>query len=94
LRLGENFCNLVLTSIAQINYTASTKTHFLQIMTLPKNFTAFLTVRLNRKTADAFRTKAKEYGGTSEVMREIVEAFIDGRLTVQPNPNRKTLFNQ
>ena len=66
---------------------------FLQTMTLPKNFTAFLTVRLAQDTAAQFRSKAKEYGGTSEVMREIVDAFIDDRLTVQPNPNRKTIFN-
>jgi len=62
-------------------------------MTLPKNYTAFLTVRIDKHTADAFRTKAKEFGGTSEVMREIVTAFNDNRLTVRPDPNRKSLFN-
>ena len=62
-------------------------------MTLPKNYTAFLTVRIDKDTADAFRTKAKEFGGTSEVLREIVTAFNDDRLTMQPNPNRKSLFN-
>ena len=62
-------------------------------MTLPKNYTAFLTVRIDKDTADAFRTKAKEFGGTSEVLREIVTAFNDNRLTMQPNPNRKSLFN-
>lgn len=63
-------------------------------MTLPKNFTAFLTVRINKETADAFRKRAKEYGGTSQVIRELAEAFVDDRLTVQPNPNRKSLFNK
>lgn len=67
---------------------------FLQTMTLPKKFAAFLTVRVNRDTADAFRAKAKEYGGTSQVIRELAEAFVDDRLTVQPNPNRKSLFNK
>ena len=62
-------------------------------MTLPKNYTAFLTVRIDKDTAEAFRTKAKEFGGTSEVLREVVTAFIDDRMTVQPNPNRKTIFN-
>ena len=62
-------------------------------MTLPKNYTAFLTVRIDKDVADAFRTKAKEFGGTSEVLREIVTAFNDNRLTMQPNPNRKSLFN-
>ena len=61
-------------------------------MTLPKNYSAFLTVRISKDTADAFRTKAKEFGGTSEVLRAIVETFNDDRLTVRPDPNRKTLF--
>ena len=65
---------------------------FVQKMTLPKNLTAFLTVRIGKDSADTFRQKAKEFGGTSEVMREIVTAFNDDRLTVRPDPNRKTLF--
>jgi hypothetical protein len=62
-------------------------------MTLPKNYRAFLTLRLSKDTADTFRMKAKEFGGTSEVLRSIVEAFNDDRLTVRPDPNRKSLFN-
>ena len=65
---------------------------FLTDMTLPKNFTAFLTVRISQDSAAAFRRRAKEFGGTSEVMREIVEAFNENRLTVRPNPNRKSLY--
>jgi len=63
-------------------------------MTLPKNYTAFLTVRIDKDTADAFRIKAKEFGGTSEVLRAIVEAFNDNRLIVAPDPSRKTIFTQ
>ena len=79
--------------VAHTNYNASTSTDFVQKMTLPKNYTAFLTVRIDKDTADAFRTKAKEFGGTSEVLREVVTAFNDSRLTVRPDPNRKSLFN-
>ena len=67
---------------------------FLQTMTLPKKFAAFLTVRVNRDTADAFRAKAKEYGGTSQVIRELAEAFVDDRITIKPDPNRKSLYQQ
>ena len=63
-------------------------------MTLPKKFAAFLTVRVNRDTADAFRAKAKEYGGTSQVIRELAEAFVDDRITIKPDPNRKSLYQQ
>ena len=67
---------------------------FLQTMTLPKKFAAFLSVRVNRATADAFRAKAKEYGGTSQVIRELAEAFVDDRITIKPDPNRKSLYQQ
>lgn len=63
-------------------------------MTLPKKFASFLTVRVNRDTADAFRAKAKEYGGTSQVIRELAEAFVDDRITIKPDPNRKSLYQQ
>ena len=67
---------------------------FLQTMTLPKKFAAFLTVRVNRDTVEAFRAKAKEYGGTSQVIRELAEAFVDDRITIKPDPNRKSLYQQ
>lgn len=63
-------------------------------MTTQRQLESFLTVRLNRKTAEAFRAKAKEYGGTSSVLREIVLAFNDDRLTVAVDPTRKTIFSQ
>jgi len=62
-------------------------------MTTKRQLESFLTVRLDSKTAEAFRTRAKEYGGTSEVLREIVLAFNDNRLTVAVDPTRKTIFN-
>lgn len=63
------------------------------VMTKQRQLESFLTVRLDRKTADAFRAKAKEFGGTSTILREIVLAFNDDRLTVAVDPNRKTIFN-
>jgi hypothetical protein len=38
--------------------------------------TTFLTVRLQPQTHHAFRDKATRYGGVSEVLRELVEAFM------------------
>ena len=45
--------------------------------------TTFLTVRLQQQTHHAFRDKATRYGGVSEVLRELVTAFIEDRLTIQ-----------
>ena len=56
--------------------------------------TTFLTVRLQQQTHQAFRVKAEKYGGISEVLRELVEAFIDDRLTVIPpvTPKKESLY--
>ncbi len=33
------------------------------------------------------------YGKPSDVMREIVDAFIEGRLVIQPNPTKRNLLS-
>ena len=63
-------------------------------MTNPKQLETFLSVRLNREIANVFRAKSKEYGGVSEILRELVLAFNDDRVTVRPDPSRKTIFTQ
>jgi Arc/MetJ-type ribon-helix-helix transcriptional regulator len=57
--------------------------------------TSFLTVRLPQQTHTEFRIKAERYGGVSEVLRELVSAFIDNRLTVTPpvTPRKESLYD-
>jgi hypothetical protein len=52
-------------------------------------------VRLPQQTHTEFRTKAERYGGVSEVLRELVSAFIDNRLTVTPpvTPQKESLYD-
>jgi hypothetical protein len=59
--------------------------------TKPK--TKFLTVRLEPPAHKAFHRKAPEYGGVSEVLRELIAAFIEDRVIVTPNPERKTIYH-
>jgi hypothetical protein len=56
--------------------------------------TTFLTVRLPQQTHQAFRAKAEKYGGISEVLRELAEAFIEDRLSVTPpvTPKKESLY--
>jgi hypothetical protein len=56
--------------------------------------TTFLTVRLQQQTHQAFRVKAEKYGGISEVLRELVEAFLEDRLSITPpaNPKKESLY--
>ena len=59
---------------------------------------AYLTVRVTDKTRTQFHEKARKIGTPSEVHREIVEAFVDDRLTIQPpvirNPLEKLYVNR
>jgi hypothetical protein len=56
------------------------------------NRDVFLTVRVTRKIRSAFHKKAKPFGGTSEVLHEFVEAFLDDRIAIQPNPKKESLY--
>ena len=53
-----------------------------------KNST-FLSVRVTPELNQAFHDKAQKYGSGSEVLREIIQAFIDDRLAIKPPVNRK-----
>ena len=56
------------------------------------NKSKYLTVRVDEKTRRQFTKKAVPYGGISQVLRELVDAFNDDRLTVDPDPNKRTLY--
>jgi hypothetical protein len=49
----------------------------------------FLTVRVAASTRTKFHAKAKKYGQPSSVLREIIEAFLEDRLSIVPPVNRK-----
>jgi hypothetical protein len=58
------------------------------------NLSTFLSVRVNAQTRKEFHDKAKAYGKSADVLREIVEAFIDERLVIsKPNPRKKELYH-
>lgn len=44
----------------------------------------FLTVRMLPSVHRKFRIKAERYGGVAEVIREMVDAFLEDRLVIHP----------
>jgi len=58
-------------------------------MTTPKPKSAFLTVRVTGSTRAKFHSKAQKYGQPSDVLREIIEAFLEDRLSIRPPVTRK-----
>lgn len=59
------------------------------IMASTKLKSAFLVVRITPKARTKFHKKAERYGKPSDVLREIVEAFNDDRITIHPPVNPK-----
>lgn len=58
-------------------------------MTTPKPKSAFLTVRVTAQTRSKFHAKASKFGQPSDVLRELIEAFLEDRLSIVPPVNRK-----
>lgn len=51
----------------------------------------FLTVRVTPKEHKAFSAKAEPFGGPTTVARELVTGFIEDRVTILPNPKKRSL---
>lgn len=56
---------------------------------LDKVVAARVTVQVHKK----FHAKARRYGKPSDVLREMIEAFIENRLTVTPSPTKRNLYH-
>lgn len=51
----------------------------------------FLTVRVTESTRTRFTKKAKHYGDPGAVLRELIEAFVDDRVTLSKDVNKPTM---
>lgn len=58
-------------------------------MSKPKS--AFMTVRVTDKTRTKFHAKASKIGTPSDVLRELIDAFVEDRVKLQPPVNRNPL---
>lgn len=57
--------------------------------------TVIMSVRVPHKTRDKFYKLSAKYGKPSDVMKELVEGFIDGRVTIQkPEKPMEKLYNE
>jgi hypothetical protein len=53
----------------------------------------FITVRVTPKFHTQFHRKVKAFGAPSTVLREILLAFTEDRLVIQPNPTKRNLYH-
>lgn len=49
-------------------------------------------IRVTPKMRALFLKKAEKFGTQSDVLREIIEAFVEDRLTIKPNPRKESLY--
>lgn len=62
-------------------------------MTNPKDlYSESYNLRLSKKLKMDFQRKAHRFGKAPDVLREIMQAFVDNRLTIQPDPKKETLY--
>jgi hypothetical protein len=54
---------------------------------------SFLSVRLPDRMRTKFHAKAKKFGKPSEVLRELIDAFVEDRVTIQPPVTRNSKEN-
>ena len=57
-------------------------------MVAPKKLTEVLYLRVSKGFKVAFQNKAQRFGDSAEVHRELLEAFVDGRVKIDPDPNK------
>lgn len=60
-------------------------------MSTKETKTKSLHVRMTPKEHKAFDKRAEPYGGMSTVARELVTAFTENRVTITPNPKKRSL---
>ena len=69
--------------VTQVWYTFNIDPEKFTVM-IPINKSAYLTVRVADKTRTKFHAKARRFGTPSEVLRELIDAFIEDRVTINP----------
>ena len=62
-------------------------------MSKKRTLTTYLNVRVTKQLKERFIKKSRDYGGAGEVLRELVEAWADNRVTLERDPERKSLEN-
>ena len=58
-----------------------------------KNYEKFITFRVTATSHKAFHRRAAKFGKPSDVLRELVEAFNEDRLTVKPSPTKRSIYH-
>ena len=53
----------------------------------------FISVRVTPRVHYAFHKRAAQFGRTSDLLRELIDAVIEDRIVIQPNPTKRSLYH-
>lgn len=53
---------------------------------------SFLTIRVSKEFRKELNKKAKRYGKPSDVIRQILEAFVEDRVQLTPSDRKENLY--
>lgn len=53
----------------------------------------YISVRVSAKAHKAFFRKASLFGKPSDVLRELVDAFLEDRIVIQPSPSKRSIYH-
>ncbi|MBT7913895.1 hypothetical protein HN588_08315 [Candidatus Bathyarchaeota archaeon] len=57
--------------------------------------TTIMSVRVTHKVRDKFHKLSQKYGKPSDVLKELVEGFVEGRVSIQkPEKPMEKLYNE
>lgn len=63
-------------------------------MATKQNRSKPLGLRVTPREHKAFSDKAKPFGGKSALLRELVTATIEDRVTIIPNPETRSIYHE
>ena len=57
---------------------------------------SLISVRVDKRLLTEFYKKCKrtDFGSPAEVLRKVIEAFVDDRLTIKPDPTKENLYHE
>ena len=58
-----------------------------------KIYEKHVSVRVTAASHKAFQRNARQFGRPSDILRELVEAFAEDRLTIKPSPTKRSIYH-
>ena len=60
---------------------------------MPDTKSVMLCIRCTESFREEVHQTAERFGSSSDVIRDLLQAFVEGRVTVTPDPTKPTLEN-